>query len=68
MKKSYLMLVASAAIFAACSETEKIQENLKDSEPVAIGFTSYAEKATKADPTANDLEYYHSTFAVYGTK
>lgn len=69
MKKSYLMLVASAAIFAACSETEKIQENLQDNEPAAIGFTSYAEKATRGDVTdANNLEFYHSTFAVYGSK
>lgn len=69
MKKSYLMLVASAAIFAACSETEKIQENLQDNEPAAIGFTSYAEKATRGDATLpTNLEYYHTTFAVYGTK
>lgn len=69
MKKSYLMLVASAAIFAACSETEKIQENLQDNEPAAIGFTSYAEKATRGDASiATNLEYYHTTFAVYGSK
>ncbi len=69
MKKSYLMLVASAAIFAACSETEKIQQNLQDNEPAAIGFTSYAEKATRGDATlSTNLEFYHSTFAVYGSK
>lgn len=69
MKKSYLMLVASAAIFAACSETEKIQENLQDNEPAAIGFTSYAEKATRGNTNiATNLEFYHNTFAVYGTK
>lgn len=69
MKKSYLMLVASVALFAACSETEKIQENLQDYEPAAIGFTSYAEKATRGDVNdANNLEFYHNTFAVYGSK
>lgn len=63
------MLVASAAIFAACSETEKIQENLQDNEPAAIGFTSYAEKATRGNTNiATNLEFYHNTFAVYGTK
>lgn len=63
------MLVASAAIFAACSETEKIQENLQDYEPAAIGFTSYAEKATRGDASiATNLEFYHNTFAVYGSK
>lgn len=69
MKKSYLMLVASAAIFAACSETEKIQENLQDYEPTAIGFTSYSQKATRGNTdVATNLEYYHNKFAVYGTK
>lgn len=69
MKKSYLMLVASAAIFAACSETEKIQENLQDNEPTAIGFTSYSQKATRGNTdVATNLEYYHNKFAVYGTK
>ena len=69
MKKSYLMLVASAAIFAACSETEKIQENLQDNEPAAIGFTSYSQKATRGNTdVATNLEYYHNKFAVYGTK
>ena len=69
MKKSYLMLVASAAIFAACSETEKIQQNLQDNEPAAIGFTSYSQKATRGNTNeATNLEYYHNKFAVYGTK
>ena len=63
------MLVASAAIFAACSETEKIQENLQDNEPTAIGFTSYSQKATRGNTdVATNLEYYHNKFAVYGTK
>lgn len=69
MKKSYLMLAATATILASCAQTDKINADLKDTtEPKVIGFSSYSEKATKGVNDANDLEYYHNTFAVYGTK
>ena len=70
MKKSYLMLAATATILASCAETEKINADLKDTtEPKVIGFSSYSENATKGDATvASNLEFYHNTFAVYGTK
>lgn len=73
MKKSYLMLAATATILASCAQTDKINADLKDTtEPKVIGFSSYSEKATKADDgnSANilNLEYFHNTFAVYGTK
>lgn len=69
MKKSYLMLAATATILASCAETEKINNDLKaTTESPVIGFSSYSEKATKGVNDANDLEYYHNTFAVYGTK
>jgi len=69
MKKSYLLLAAAATIMASCVETEKINNDLKaTTEPKAIGFSSYSEKATKGVNDANDLEFYHNTFAVYGTK
>lgn len=70
MKKSYLMLAATATILASCAETDKINTDLKDTtEPKVIGFSSYSEKATKGDATvASNLEFYHNTFAVYGTK
>ncbi len=69
MKKSYLMLAATATILASCAQTDKINTDLKDTtEPKVIGFSSYSEKATKGENNANDLEFYHNTFAVYGTK
>ena len=70
MKKSYLMLAATATILASCAETDKINTDLKDTtEPKVIGFSSYSENATKGDASvASNLEFYHNTFAVYGTK
>lgn len=70
MKKSYLMLAATATILASCAQTDKINADLKDTtEPKVIGFSSYSEKATKGDASvASNLEFYHNTFAVYGTK
>lgn len=69
MRKSIYILAAAATILASCAKTEKISDGLKDTtEPKAIGFSSYSEKATKGVNDATDLEYYHNTFAVYGTK
>ena len=70
MKKSYLMLAATATILASCAQTDKINADLKDTtEPKVIGFSSYSENATKGDASvASNLEFYHNTFAVYGTK
>ena len=73
MKKNYLILAAAAAMLASCAETEKLNNELRDNEePTAIVFSSYSEKATRADngddSNINNLEFFHSTFAVYGTK
>jgi len=73
MKKSYLMLAATATILASCAQTEKINNDLKaTTESPVIGFSSYSEKATKADNGNSNnilnLEYFHNTFAVYATK
>lgn len=69
MRKSYLMITAAAMIMASCSNSEKINNDLQDNSKTVIGFSSYSEKATRGDVTSNtNLEYYHNTFAVYGTK
>ena len=73
MKKSYLILGAAVTILASCAQTEKLNNDLKDNEqPAVIGFSSFSEKATRADngddSNINNLEFFHSTFAVYGTK
>ena len=47
MKKSYLMIAAAAALFAACAENDTIKEVNED---VAIGFDGkYVNKATRAE-------------------
>jgi hypothetical protein len=73
MKKSYLMIAAAAALFAACSSNE-IKNDLKEFGESAIGFTSYAGTQTRgADnnkdaSTLWDLENHHTTFDVWSWK
>ncbi|HQN88052.1 MAG TPA: fimbrillin family protein [Bacteroidales bacterium] len=62
-----VLIAVVAIVFAACSSDvvlNDITESQTDT-PKAIGFTSFSEKITRAD---TDLEYYHNTFVVYGTK
>lgn len=73
MRTSYLTLIATAAmIMAACSNESVLREIRDNSQPTAITFSSYSEKSTKADNGDDtnilNLEYFHKSFAVYGTK
>lgn len=69
MRKSIYILAATATILASCAQTEKINNDLMNNEQAVIGFASYSEKATRGNTDVNtNLEYYHGTFAVYGTK
>ena len=69
MRKSYLFVAVAGTILASCAQTEKLNIDLQDNEQAAIGFASYSQNATRGDATVKtNLEYYHSTFAVYGTK
>ena len=70
MRKSIYILAAVATMLVSCGQTEKINNDLKDTtEPRVIGFSSYSEKATRGDASVStNLEYYHNTFVVYGTK
>lgn len=71
MKKSILFL-ATAAIFAACTN-DSVRENIAEDQ-VEIGFSTYIQKpvASKADnstaETLKDLEAYHQNFVVNGFK
>lgn len=67
MKKSYLTLAAMAMIMASCSN-EVLIDNEDGQTDVAIGFSTFSDKATKADPQKEDLEKYHPTMSIYGTK
>ena len=52
MKKSYLMIAAAAALFAACAENDNFKE-INDQE-TAIGFYPFASNTTKAAITGAD--------------
>ena len=67
MRKSNLVLIAAAASMLASCSNEKLLSDNQDAQ-APIGFASYSEKATRGTNTQTDLEYYHNTFAVYGTK
>ena len=66
MKKNYLIIAAVATILASCAENEKLNNVLLNEEPVAIGFNTISEKATRA--SIESLETYHNTFSVWSTK
>lgn len=73
MKKSYLIIAAAAAIFAACQDTDSIRE-IKDqgTNNAAITFSTGSEKLTRAENS--DALYtrtffeHQSNFEVWGYK
>ncbi|MBR6369585.1 MAG: fimbrillin family protein [Bacteroidaceae bacterium] len=71
-KVTWLSVAAVATMFAACSNDAvktDIVNNSQTEATKAIGFSSFSEKTTRGNATVNtNLEYYHNTFAVYGTK
>ena len=48
MKMNYFMLAATAALFAACAETDLVNEIAVEETPQAIGFETFADKVTLA--------------------
>ena len=67
MKKSYLMIAAAAALFAACSNTDTFKEVAN--EEVAIDFANgYIENTTKAELTNDWFTQDNNNFGVYGFK
>ena len=71
MNTNHLCLFAGfAALFASCQNDVVV--NLSDSDvnrSEAICFTTFSERTTRGGvESSSNLEYYHSTFAVYGTK
>lgn len=64
------MLAATAALFAACAETDLVNEVNVVAEPQAIGFETFANKATRTDEgTSNTaLEFHHESFNVWASK
>lgn len=72
MKKQYFLMAMAATMFAACSQTEVIDEVVDNSTPKAIGFTTYTEGQTRAENSTGlynwDLEDHHKTFNVWAYK
>ena len=65
MKKSYLMIAAAAALFAACASNDTFKEF--SNEDVLIGFETFHEKATRAAVSAgSDLTSANGGFGVFG--
>lgn len=66
------MLAATAALFAACAETDLVNEVNVVSEPQAIGFETFANKTTRAENNQTeytwDLKDHHLNFTVYAGK
>lgn len=68
MKKSYLMIAVAALAMVSCAQDDQLRNGVnEESQKNVIGFASFAEKATRGTTPLN-LEDYHKTFAVYGTK
>ena len=65
--RNFVFIAAAASMLASCSN-DLLLDNHQD-EPAPIGFTSYSVKATRGDVTNDlNLEFYHNTFVVYGSK
>lgn len=68
MKKNYFLLAASTMMFAACAQTDMVNEVVTEEAPQAIGFEPFAEKVTRG-LTSNKLEEYHKGgFGVWAYK
>lgn len=66
-------MAAAATLFAACSQSDVLNEVQVQDEAQAIGFSTYSGKATRAEnngtaTNTTDLEAHHSKFKVWGYK
>ena len=73
MKKSYFLMAAAATMFAACSQSDVLNEVQVQEEAQAIGFSTYSAKATRAEnnesaTATTGLEEHHVAFSVWGYK
>lgn len=71
MKKFYVLL-AAAAMLASCAETDLVNP-IPESEPQAIGFETFAQKATKAENSGAEysngfIAGHHDYFKVWAYK
>jgi len=58
-------MATAAALFAACAETDFVNEATVQDAPKAIGFETFSNKATRHS-TLTTMNTYHQSFGVYG--
>ncbi len=68
MKKNYFMLAAATMMFAACAETDLVNEIAVEETPQAIGFDAFANKTTRAENGTDLIELKKNGFKVWGYK
>ena len=61
------MMAAAAMMFAACSQSDVLNEVQVQEEAQAIGFSTYSSKSTRGS-SSEVLETYHKTFGVWAYK
>ena len=66
MKKNYFLLAATTMMFAACAQTDLVNEVVTEEAPQAIGFEGFANKATRAE--LDDTGLQNAGFHVWGYK
>ena len=67
MKKNYFMLAAAVTLFAACAETDMVEEVNDVNVPQAIGFDAFTNKAVRAEIN-NVADLQNVGFQVWGYK
>lgn len=68
MKKNYFMLAAATMMFAACAETDLVNEVNMEEAPKAIEFDAFANKTTRAEIGTQDNPLTKTTLKVWGWK
>ena len=73
MKKNYFMLALASMMMAACANNDLVDVGVvKEEVPQAIGFETFAQKATRAENSeenySQDLGDHHTSFEVYAYK
>ena len=74
MKKNYFLLAASTMMFAACAQSDLVNEIAVEETPQAIGFETFANKQTRgtensdADYDNGEMRAHHNDFAVWAYK
>lgn len=72
MKKNYFMLALASMMMAACANNDLVDDLVKEEVPQAIGFETFAQKATRAENSLAAyswaLDAHHNTFKVWGGK